>query len=134
MRPIDAYALVNNLSKKPSLNLFIHTKNIEAAIDETPTIDAEPVRHEGNTTFITTTNLEGYTNRIIVGQGTQCKVYYADEDVRHGRWIPNIKTNYKAYPPYEYQSGYKCTLCGREERTNREPYCHCGAKMDVVKE
>lgn len=52
------------------------------------------------------------------------------EPVRHGRWIPNIRTNYKAYPPYEYRSGYKCTLCGRVERSNKEPYCHCGAKMD----
>ena len=45
MRLIDADALMDNISKKPSLNLFIHAKNIEAAIDETPTIDAEPVRH-----------------------------------------------------------------------------------------
>ena len=37
--------LMDNISKKPSLNLFIHAVNIEAAIDETPTIDAEPVRH-----------------------------------------------------------------------------------------
>ena len=43
MRLIDADALVNNLSRKPSVNLFIHAKNIEAAIDETPIIDAEPV-------------------------------------------------------------------------------------------
>ena len=45
MRLIDADVLKDNISKKPSLNLFIHAKNIEAAIDETPTIDAEPVRH-----------------------------------------------------------------------------------------
>lgn len=43
MRLIDADVLMDNISKKPSLNLFIHAKNIEAAIDETPTIDAEPV-------------------------------------------------------------------------------------------
>lgn len=43
------------------------------------TVDAEPVRHEGNTTFITTENLGDYADRIIVGQGTFCKVYYGDE-------------------------------------------------------
>ena len=51
------------------------------------------------------------------------------EPVRHGRWIEDIAIDYKAYPPYEYKRGYKCSLCGREERTNKEPYCHCGAKM-----
>lgn len=45
MRLIDADALMDNISKMPSLNLFIHAKNIEAAIDETPTIDAEPVTY-----------------------------------------------------------------------------------------
>lgn len=52
------------------------------------------------------------------------------EPVRHGRWEVDMVTNYKAYPAYTYKSGYKCSLCGRRERTNKEPYCHCGAKMD----
>ena len=52
------------------------------------------------------------------------------EPVRHGRWIECIKTNHKAYPPYTYKAGYECLLCGRIERTDKEPYCHCGAKMD----
>ena len=53
------------------------------------------------------------------------------EPVRHGRWIENFVTNYKEYPPHTYKRGYKCSLCGRTERTNKEPYCHCGAKMDA---
>lgn len=53
------------------------------------------------------------------------------EPVRHGRWEVNMVTDYMAYPAYTYKRGYKCSLCGREERTNKEPYCHCGAKMDL---
>ena len=53
------------------------------------------------------------------------------EPVRHARWEEDIVTDYNAYPVYSYRSGYRCTLCGRLERTNKEPYCHCGAKMDL---
>ena len=28
--------------------------------------------------------------------------------------------------------GYKCSLCGRHEM-KKEPYCNCGAKMEVGK-
>ena len=50
-------------------------------IETSPTIDAvEVVRHEGNTTFVTTDNLDAYTDRIIVVQGNWCKVYYRDSD------------------------------------------------------
>lgn len=52
------------------------------------------------------------------------------EPVRHARWVVDIVTDYGAYPVYSYKSGYTCSLCGRLERTNKEPYCHCGAKMD----
>lgn len=55
------------------------------------------------------------------------------EPVQYGRWEVDMRMNYKAYPPYEYKRGYKCSLCGRSERTNKEPYCHCGAKMDLEK-
>lgn len=50
--------------------------------------------------------------------------------VVHGRWIPNIREETRAYPPYTYQNGFKCSLCGRVTRSDKEPYCHCGAKMD----
>lgn len=50
-------------------------------VEDAPTIDAvEVVRHEGNTTFVTTDNLDAYTDRIIVVQGNWCKVYYRDSD------------------------------------------------------
>lgn len=49
--------------------------------------------------------------------------------VVHGRWIPNIREDTRAYPPYIYQNGFKCSLCGRVTRSDKEPYCHCGARM-----
>lgn len=45
-----------------------------------PAVDAEVVRHEGNTTFVTTDNLDAYADRIIVRRGNWCKVYYRDSD------------------------------------------------------
>lgn len=53
------------------------------------------------------------------------------EPVRHGRWMENIVEDVRAYPPYSYKNGYKCSLCGRKTRSKKEPYCHCGAKMDA---
>lgn len=50
--------------------------------------------------------------------------------VVHGRWAPNIREDTRAYPPYTYQNGFKCSVCGRVTRSKKEPYCHCGAKMD----
>lgn len=44
--------------------------------------------------------------------------------VRHGRWIAYLDGD--SIMPDRY---YKCNRCGRTERI-KEPYCHCGAKMD----
>lgn len=54
--------------------------------------------------------------------------------VVHGRWAPNIREDTRAYPPYTYQNGFKCSVCGRVTRSKKEPYCHCGAKMDKEEE
>lgn len=110
-----------------------------ALIGNAQVVDAEPVRHKGNTTFISTNNLDGYADRIIVGQGTICKVYYRDEPVRHGQWIPK---NVDAIV-----TKFKCSECGRTVRCGNDyfgkptkyvsstfPYCHCGAKMDGDKD
>ena len=51
--------------------------------------------------------------------------------VVHGRWLPNIREDTRAYPPHTWQNGFKCSLCGRVTRSRKEPYCHCGAKMDL---
>ena len=46
-------------------------------------------------------------------------------EVRHGKW--------KEMAEYEHggikKLFFECPLCGRIEY-QKEPYCHCGAKMD----
>ena len=49
------------------------------------------------------------------------------EEVRHGEWIEE----YRGLCPRE--KVIICSLCGRMEE-RKEPYCHCGAKMDGGKE
>ena len=44
--------------------------------------------------------------------------------VRHGRWISYLDGDH--IMPERY---YRCSRCGRVE-SSRQPYCHCGAKMD----
>ena len=46
---------------------------------------------------------------------------YKDAE-KSGRWVP-VKLKRRT-------TEYKCSICGRWERTNKEPYCNCGAKMD----
>jgi hypothetical protein len=56
-------------------------------------------------------------------------------EVRHGEWIPNTLEEHGEQFPYEKiivtfrPLDYRCSLCGRIEEF-KEPYCHCGAKMD----
>ena len=44
--------------------------------------------------------------------------------VVHGRWISFLNGDH--IMPERY---YRCSRCGRVE-SRRQPYCHCGAKMD----
>ena len=44
--------------------------------------------------------------------------------VVHGRWISCLDGDH--IMPERY---YRCSRCGRVE-SRRQPYCHCGAKMD----
>lgn len=60
--------------------------------------------------------------------------------VKHGKWIPHeveqVVDNY-ASPHWNIQYfrplNYRCSVCGRIEE-NQEPFCHCGAKMDLEKD
>lgn len=102
----------------------VRAEDVEVA----PTVDAEPVRHESNTTFIATSNLDSYADRIIVGQNTLCKVYYADDPVRHGRWINKTEMRHGIC---DYR--FDCSECshifwaGGVKNFNFCP--NCGAKM-----
>jgi hypothetical protein len=55
------------------------------------------------------------------------------EPVRHARWIKITKPQ-KSNEGFFYWNAipktiYFCSYCGRRESI-KEPYCHCGAKMD----
>lgn len=55
------------------------------------------------------------------------------EPVRHGRWIEK-RRGAKSPEGYYYWNTplthvFVCSKCGRQE-DKKEPYCHCGAKMD----
>ena len=53
-------------------------------------------------------------------------------EVRHGKWLDCIETGTSvAGINITALTGYKCSLCGRYEG-KKEPYCNCGAKMDLV--
>ena len=49
------------------------------------------------------------------------------EPVRHGQWVPVSLIDHKGRVIMEQ---YKCSECGRLE-DNKQPYCHCCAKMDA---
>ena len=52
-------------------------------------------------------------------------------EVERGEWLDVIEevNNTCAGITFKGFAGYKCSLCGRQE-IRKEPYCHCGAKMD----
>ena len=54
------------------------------------------------------------------------------ELVKHGRWeeYERFCCNSSGKPVVKMGTIFVCSVCGREER-HREPYCHCGAKMDM---
>lgn len=86
--------------------------------------NVEPVCHEGDTTFITTETIGSYANRIIVKQGNQCRVYYADE-VHCGYWV------------HLGGDEWCCSQCGEVIHTEgswekpEKKYCsECGIKME----
>lgn len=53
-----------------------------------------------------------------------------EQPVRHGEWLSTELVDPKGRVIVEQ---YKCSLCGRHEY-RKEPYCHCGAKMDGGKQ
>lgn len=63
-------------------DMVIHTLPVVFdLVNEQKTVAAEPVRHEGTTTYITTNDLDKYQDRIVVDEGEKskfCQVYYAD--------------------------------------------------------
>lgn len=88
--------------------------------------NVEPVYHNRDSSFITTENISAYANRIIVKQGSLCKVYYADEETHLGSWI------------HLGGDEWCCSQCGAVIHTEgnwekpEKKYCsECGIKMEL---
>lgn len=85
-------------------------------------------------TAIKTVEKYGTTNSFALGRHTGLAICIASEiadipaadvvPVVHGRWISFLDGDH--IMPERY---YRCSRCGRVE-SRRQPYCHCGAKMD----
>ena len=57
-------------------------------------------------------------------------------EVKHGKWIRHINDRYIiryecGEPIWSERIYYECSCCGCVEDF-REPYCNCGAKMDIA--
>ena len=66
-----------------------------------------------------------YEYSIIEAQAKEIEKLRAQAStVVHGRWISFLDGDH--IMPERY---YRCSRCGRVE-SRRQPYCHCGAKMD----
>lgn len=66
-----------------------------------------------------------YECSIIEAQAKEIEKLRAQvSSVVHGRWISFLDGDH--IMPEQY---YRCSRCGRVE-SRRQPYCHCGAKMD----
>lgn len=77
---ISRHALLKRFGTDPYFSIVPSDRRIFEVVNSAPAVDAEVVRHEGNTTFITTDNLDAYADRVIIRQGNWCKVYYRDSD------------------------------------------------------
>ena len=68
---------------------------------------------------------DGWNDCIMRVKSMVSKAPTADvAPVVHGRWISFLDGDH--IMPERY---YRCSRCGRVE-SRRQPYCHCGAKMD----
>lgn len=68
---------------------------------------------------------DGWNDCLLRVKSMVSKAPAADvAPVVHGRWISFLDGDH--IMPERY---YRCSRCGRVE-SRRQPYCHCGAKMD----
>lgn len=87
-----------------------------------------------------------YLKRIISSRSLDdpCIDYINQDNVttKRGIWIEEEHESYLVHPMKYDENGepilqkytvLKCSECGREEN-KKEPFCHCGAKMNLIKE
>lgn len=76
---------------------------------------------------------------LVIGSKIEEAVYTPPADVApivHGRWIEvgfEAQDVFGKLPPVKVVRGYRCNVCNRFER-EKEPYCHCGAKMNLMED
>lgn len=85
---------------------------------------------------------EAAVSVLLYNQDEACGAVVADMEsipaadvapVVHARWIEvgfEAQDVFGRLPPVKVVRGYRCSVCNRFER-GKEPYCHCGAKMDL---
>ena len=113
MRIIDADVLMKNIGKIPQLRGITYGR-MKRAVEETPTIDAEPVRH-GEWKWVFNRKADTKFGKDAYESGWECSEC-------GGR-----ATVYISYEKVD-ESMEKQEMAITDERT---PYCHmCGAKMD----
>lgn len=79
--------------------------------------DLEAAEKHGGMGMIIANTLKQYVKRVPAADVAP---------VVHGRWEDDVYTD-----PYGGKwTKYRCSLCGRIEVV-KEPYCSCGAKMDL---
>ena len=89
--------------------------------DEVRLIDANAL-HKEITSFYHSVIYKDWVQSAIASAPTISDVV----PVVHGRWEDDVYTD-----PYGGKwTKYRCSLCGRIEVV-KEPYCNCGAKMDL---
>lgn len=78
----------------------------------------------------------GYTNGLAIAATMIITAPAADvEPVKRGHWVQYYRQERFWYSCDDVEigrvpSGFTCSECGRYE-SKKEPYCHCGAKMDL---
>ena len=89
--------------------------------DEVRLIDANAL-HKEITSFDHSVIYKDWVQSAIASAPTISDVV----PVVHGQWEDDVYTD-----PYGGKwTKYRCSLCGRIEVV-KEPYCNCGAKMDL---
>lgn len=86
------------------------------------------ILHAGNTTFITVDDIDRFRSRIyfLEHKSRFCRTYY-ENDRPCGKWLPVTSDTHPQI--IVGCTGYMCSVCGRIEEDNGEPFCHCGARM-----
>ena len=81
---------------------------------------------------------EDYCPEICTYGECRKRLKELEEAMKHGRWIAEkgqtlitVEYDNDGNPILHGYVVYRCDQCGRTAKVE-EPYCHCGAKMDIA--